>query len=223
MNSARDDEQTMTPEELSSRHPRLFHVTFPGAWDGIRQRGLLPTSRLLDVFELPTEQRDRIERARRATAIAIAHPLHGTAVINDQLPMSETALADCLDDGLEPADWLSMLNRRVFFWCDEEGLARLLGARANRTRALDVLVVDTLGLARAYARKIELCPINSGATIRKPARRGLSTFTPLLELSYAAWSQKRNTRDRIREVTVVDGVPDIERFVLEVRRVSRQG
>ena len=31
---------------------------------------------------------------------------------------------------------------------------------------------------------IEICPINSGSTIRKPARRGLKTFTPLGALPY---------------------------------------
>jgi len=41
----------MTPEELSERHPRLFHVTLPGAWEGIRERALLPTSRLLDLLK----------------------------------------------------------------------------------------------------------------------------------------------------------------------------
>lgn len=210
----------MTPEELSARHPFLFHVTLPGAWDGIRARGLLPTSRLLDIFEVAGAERERIERARRPAAVPVHHPHHGTVVINDQLPMTEAALAKCLDGGLSPADWLALLNRRVFFWCDDEGLARLLGARANRARSLDVLVIDTLPLARAYADKIELCPINSGATLRKPARRGPATFTPLLELSYEGWSRKRGRRDRILEVTVVDGVPDIARYVREVRRIE---
>ncbi|GJD94859.1 hypothetical protein OCOJLMKI_2066 [Methylobacterium iners] len=134
--------------------------------------------------------------------------------------MTEPALAKCLDDGLSPADWLALLNQRIFFWCDAEGLARLLGARANRSRAVDVLVADTLGLARAYAHRIELSPINTGATLRKPARRGPSTFTPLLELSFEDWSRKRGRRDRILEVTVIGGVPDIARYVKEVRCVS---
>jgi len=213
----------MTPEELSERHPRLLHVTLPGAWEGIRGRGLLPTSRLLDLFEITGDERERIERRRRPAAVPIRHPLHGTAVVNDQIPMTETALEKCLDDGLSPSEWLALLNRRVFFWCDEEGLARLLGARANRGRALEVLVADTLSLARAHAERIELSPINSGATLRRPACRGLATFTPLLELPYVAWSRKRGGRDRILEVTVVDGVPDIARYVVEVRRVAPPG
>ena len=169
----------MTPEDLSTRHPRLFHVTPAGAWASIIARGLLCTSQLLDLFSLHGDARTAIERARRPAAVTIHHALHGSVTINDQLPMTERALARCLDDGLTPADWLSLLNRRVFFWGDEAGLSRLLDARVNRARNLEVIVVDTLPLARAYARHIEISPINSGATMRRPARRGLSTFTPL--------------------------------------------
>ena len=161
-----------------------------------------------------------LERTCRPTAITIRHPVHGHAVLNDQSPMSERALRMCLDDELTPADWLASLNRRVFFWSDTSGLARLVCARANRSRAIDVLVIDTLALAMAHAGRIELSPINSGATIRKPARRGPSKFTPLLELSYAQWRGKRGGSDRIVEVTVLDGVPDIARYVSEIRRIE---
>lgn len=115
--------------------------------------------------------------------------------------MTETTLAGCLDGGLTPAHWLALLNRRVFFWSDVKGLARLDGARANRARA------------RAHAERIELSPINSGATIRKPARHGPATFTPLLELSYVQWRRKRARHDRIIEVTVLDYVKDIANYV----------
>ena len=213
----------MTPEDLSRRHPQLFHVTLPGAWDGIRRRGLLPTSGLLDLFEVAAGRRVLLERVRRPAAVPLHHPVHGTAVLNDQSPMTEAALGKCLDDGLAPGDWLALLNRRVFFWADEAGLDRLLHARANRARARTVLVVDTLRLAQAYAERIELSAINSGATLRKPARRGLATFTPLPALPYEAWRRKRGGLDRILEVTVLEGVPDVARFVTEVRQVPPGG
>ena len=116
-----------------------------------------------------------------------------------------------------PADWLRLLNARVFFWADTDGLARLLGARINRARPREVLGFDTLGLARAHAERMELCPINSGSTIRKPARRGLATFTPLLAMEYAQWRRQRGGRDRILEVVVRGGVPDISRYLVSVR------
>ena len=209
----------MTPEDLSARHPRLFHVTEPGAAASIRRLGLLSTSRLLDMFELPETERAALELQRRPRAVPLHHPRYGRAVLNDNLPLSERGLASCLDDGLTPTDWLRMLNDRVFFWADAEGLARLLTARVNRDRAREVLVLDTLGLARAHADQVELCAINSGATLRRPARRGLATFSPLATYSYDQWRRLRGRLDRIREVVVRGGVPDIDRYVLEVRTI----
>ncbi|MBX9700164.1 MAG: hypothetical protein K2X74_12060 [Acetobacteraceae bacterium] len=211
----------MTPEELAALHPRLFHLTTPGAWPTIAARGLLSTAALVALFELPTERRAALTGQRRPAEVPLRHPAHGLAVLNDNLPLSEAALAGCLDDGLTPADWLGMLNARVFFWADEAGLARLVGARMNRGRAREVLVFDTLPLARAHAERLELCPINSGATLRRPARRGLSTFTPLGAMSHAEWRRRRgmSAPDRILEVAVRDGVPDIARFLVERREV----
>ena len=210
----------MTPEDLSTRHPRLFHVTEPGASASIRRFGLLSTSRLLDLFDLSGNERAALELKRRPAAVPLCHPRYGQAVLNDNLPLSERGLASCLDDGLIPADWLKMLNARVFFWADADGLDRLLTARVNRDRPREVIVVDTLGLARAHADRMELCPINSGATLRRPARRGLATFSPLAAHSYDQWRRLRGRLDRIREVVVRGGVPDIDRYVLEVWTVG---
>lgn len=198
----------MTPEDLAALHPRLYHVAACDALEGIRGHGLLSTSRLLDLFGTPADQREAIERRRRPASVALQHPVHGKAVITDNIPLSETALAACLDDGLTPADWLRMLNGRVFFWPDERSLAGLLGARANAGAAKRVLVFDTLGLARRHAAAIELAAFNTGNTRRRPVRRGLATFTPLLRHGYGEWRRLRGRLDVIREVTVVGGVAD---------------
>lgn len=210
----------MTPEELAIRHPYLYHVTEPGAWKSIQQNGLLSTKRLLDLFEIDKEKRIIIETKRRPSSIVIEHPRYGKATINDNLPLNEKSLSKCLDHGLTPADWLRILNSRVFFWVNKDGLNRLLGARLNRNRVREVLVVDTLGLAKVYAHQIDLCPINSGATIRKPARRGLNTFSPLGQYSFNEWSRLRGQRDQILEVTVQDAITDIANHIIEVSLVG---
>jgi hypothetical protein len=117
---------------------------------------------------------------------------------------------------MTPSDWLRLLNTRVFFWPSEESLHRLLSARLNRHRQREVIVLDTLSLARMHAHRIELCPINSGATLRKAARRGLNTFTPMLKYSFKDWSKLRGGRDEIREVTVHDHVLDIADHMVDV-------
>lgn len=208
----------MKPSELAAYHPRLYHVTEPGAWESIRQKGLLSTSCLLDLFGVEGIPREKIEASRRPFAVRLGHLHHGHVVINDNVPLSEKALANCLDDNLAPSDWLRILNARVFFWPSLEDLNSLLSARLNRIRQRDVLVIDTLSLAKAHAERIELCPINSGATLRKAARRGLATFTPLLQCTFNDWRKLRGRHDRIREVVVQDHVIDIACHTIEVLR-----
>jgi hypothetical protein len=210
----------MSPEELAERHPHLYHVTDPEALPSIMRHGLLPASGLLSLFETAAGDRPRIECARRPVSVVLSHPIHGCATINDNLPLSVAALSACLDDKLTPRDWLRLLNRRVFFWADEEGLSRLLGARLNRDRERVVLVLDTLSVARQCFEHVELSPINSGATLRRPARRGLSTFAPMRLHSYEGWRRLRGRRDRVLEVTLLRGVTDVARHLVEVRHVT---
>ncbi len=184
------------------------------------RHGLLPTSALLTLFELSAAARRSIEGERRTASVVLAHPAHGSATITDNLPLIMPSLAACLDDRLRASDWLRMLNERVFFWPDEAGLARLLGARLNRRRDREVLVFDTLSLARRHAERIDLCAINSGATMRRAARRGLSTFVPLHRYDYETWRRLRGRRDRLCEVTVRGGVPDVADHLVEVRLVA---
>jgi len=211
----------MTAEELAALHPRLFHLTAPTAWPGILRDGLLSTAALLDRLGLPEAERLALTTRRRPREVPLPDGAGGEVVLNDNLPLQEAALARCLEDGLTPAEWLSMLNARVFFWADEAGLARLLAARMNRGRRRAVLVVDTLSLATAHATRMEICPINSGATIRRAARRGRATFTPLGAMTYTQWQRRRasHRRDRILEVVVREGVPDLENHLIERKEV----
>jgi hypothetical protein len=169
----------------------------------------LPTAALLDLFEIAGERRAAIESRKRPCRVVLEHPVHGRAVVSDNTPLTEAALASCLEGGLKPADWLKMLNERVFFWASEQGLGRLLSARANRGCSCEVLEIDTLSLARAHGPRIELSPINSGATLRRAAKRGLSTLTPLASVSYGEWRRLRGRRDTVLEVVVRGGVTDI--------------
>ena len=210
----------MTPEELAALHPRLHHVTAPGAIEGIRRHGLLSARAILDRLGIEGEERTRLLERRRPTEVRLSRPGRGTFTINDNLPLTETALERCLDDGITPAEWLRALNGRVYFWPSEQRLATLLGARTNRDRAREVIVFDTLALVGAHAERVRLSPINGGSTIRKPARRGASTYAPLLERDWDAWRRLRGRLDTIAEVAIEGAVPDAAAHVLEVRRVG---
>ncbi len=203
----------MTPDELAERVPKLYHVAKPGMSKSIRANGLLSTSKLLDLFEIPEAERDKIMYKRRPENVAIEHSIYGTALINDQKPISEVKLANCLDDDLTPSEWLALLNRRVFLWPNEARLEKFLACYPGS----EVIVLDTLSLAQCCSESVELCAFNSGSTYYLPPRRGLASFTPLLEMSYQEWSKKRGKRDKIAEVVVVGSVLDIDRHILDIR------
>jgi hypothetical protein len=209
----------MTPEELAVHHPRLYHVTEPGAWDNIQRNGLLSTTHLLTLFEIENSRRQELETQRRPSAVLLEHRNYGCAILNDQFPLSERALLHCLDDNLTPSDWIRLLNARVFFWASEEGLNRHLGARLNRQREREVIVIDTLSMAKTHSDRMELCAINSGATLRKAPRRGLNTFTSMLHHNYKDWCKLRGRHDKVREVTVHDHVLDIASHTVEILRI----
>ncbi len=206
----------MTPAELAARHPSLYHLTCTDNVPDIQAHGIHPAATLFDSFG-----QAHLATTRRAAPIRLQNVAGRRATVSDNAPLTEAALAKCLDPGLTPQDWLYQLNRRVFFWADEARLAKLVNARNNRNRAKSVLVVDTLRFAEAYRDNIELCPINSGSTIHKPTRRGLATFTPLGRLSFAEWRVLRGYRDTICEVTVCVGIPDLIDFVIEIREPWR--
>ncbi len=211
----------MTAEDLAARHPILFHLTCLSAVPSILKHGLLPTTELLTLFGASPAQRLEIEGQPRPARVELSHPVHGHAVITDNSPLRMSSLAGCLDDRLTPAEWLRMLNLRVFFWVAESGLQSLAGARLNRNVDMAILVLDTLSTARAHHAKMELCPINSGATIRRPARRGLATYSPLGRYDYASWRGLRGGRDSVKEVTLVGGLADVALHIKEIREIRR--
>lgn len=219
----------MTPEDLANRHPELYHLTAPEAVDGIRRHGLLPPLRLLDLFEADPATRALV-LAKRATSIRLAHPDKGEALVTDNAPLDDRKLASVLDDGLSPDDWRRMLAERVFLWTDEAEARRLAGARLYRGKPRVILVFGTLSLARAHAERIDISPFNTGSTLYVPARRGRGTFAPLLGTDWEAWRRRRaidvagrvrnKAPDRIKEVTVRNGVPDAARHLIGVRSPS---
>jgi hypothetical protein len=194
--------------DLLERYPRLYHMAEAGSWPSIRERGLLSTSALLDLFEVDGDRRTEIESARRPRSVTIDHPLHGTAVIRDQIPLIPTILERCLV-GMTPGEWCETLNRRVFFWTEEERLNKLLSARAYRERPHDVLTLDTESLVEAHEEAITLAHLNTGTTVFRAPERGPETFRRIADYPI------ENHR-RVVELAVDGKIDDIEAHTLRV-------
>ena len=115
----------MTEEELDeliAECPRLYHMAMRESWPSIRKHGLLPTHGLLDLFEVDEPRREELTTRRRPASVAITHPVHGEAVIRDQIPMHDRHLEGCLLGSLTVREWHERLNERVFFWLTESRL-----------------------------------------------------------------------------------------------------
>ncbi|WP_210530059.1 DUF7002 family protein [Rubellimicrobium arenae] len=206
--------------ELLDDHPVLFHMAEEGSWPQIRDRGLLSTSALLDLYGASGSARQAIEAQRRPEAVTLERPDLGRAVIRDNRPLNVARLARVLPPDLPVETWLRMLNGRVFFWLRRERLTRLLGAQLYRDKVHDVLEVEAAPLVAAHRDRIELSPINSGVTDPFPAARGWDTFRPIGDYPYADWRRKRGRRgEPVVELAVLGGVPDIARFVRRVVRM----
>jgi hypothetical protein len=66
----------MHPEDLAARHPRIYHVTEPGAWSNIKKNGLLSTFHILNLFGVDNKTREIIEEKPRSVSITLNHQLY---------------------------------------------------------------------------------------------------------------------------------------------------
>lgn len=207
----------MDSSELIETYPRLFHMAEIGSWESIERNGLLSTEALLDLFDVKGDLRNEILETRRSQSYTITHPIHGSAVIRDQLVLHAERLSACLTD-MTLGAWLRMLNSRVFFWATEERLEGLLSGKMYRERSHEVLIVDTEALVTAYADRITLCPINSGATIYNARPRGSDTFQSISDYPFEQRRKARGRKNAVAEVAVEYAVQPAREVVERVEQ-----
>lgn len=218
----------MTPSELDeviSDSPYLYHMAMKDSWASIQQHGLLPTNELLDLFEVDDEERTSLTTKRRPQCVKIVHATYGVAIVRDQIPLHDSDLLKCLTGGLTPQDWHAVLNERVFFWLTEERLERLMCAGAYRKSQHLILKVPTGQIIDDFRNSIELSPMNSGCTKPFPHPRGPETFLSIDDYPYEFWkkTRKRKAGERVVELTVIGGVPDIAKYVVQASIQSCNG
>ncbi len=215
-NSRRDEGDRMPGKRLPGR---CYHLVDAANLESIRRDGLLSASRLLRRagLHVPLCQRSDREQRRARTCLP-----DGT-ILRDQIPMPPSALAQCLVDGLVPAGWYELLNSMVFFWLDAERLHRQ--ARAARPWPQLIFEIDTWALLARYESRAFVTPFNTGNARRRPARRGRATFVSYPTWISTGWAHEsaklalplRSASHAPVELTVSDSVPDIMKYVVEIR------
>lgn len=144
------------------------------------------------------------------------------ALIRDQSPMPPAALARCLDLGLTPQDWYDLVNGKVYFWLDQDRLARHMAACARRPQVL--VTIDLAKLAARHGARAFVTPFNVGNARRRPAPRGRRSFVPLAAWLETRWktealpgSAARAPSHAPAELAIDGAVADIMDLVLETR------
>jgi hypothetical protein len=205
--------------DLVNYFPRLWHMAEDGSFDSIMKNGLLSTSALLDLYGVTGQRRTALESERRPESVIISKAGLPNATVRDQKPMTESALKKCLAKDVEPKQWFEILNDRAFFWLSRDRLRGLLGARAYRGRPQTVLTVDTASLLEAHRDRIELSPLNSGATIYNPQPRGRDTFLPVERYPFDERRKTRPIDKSVVELVVRNGVPDISDHLVAAHHI----
>jgi hypothetical protein len=102
-------------EEVIADCLTLFHMAERGSWDSIRERGLLSTSALLDLYGVTGAERQAIESMRRPSSVPLNASGLPNAVVRDQIPMTDARLRQCLPAHITLTDWYKILNTKAFF------------------------------------------------------------------------------------------------------------
>lgn len=204
----------METDDLIKKHPKLYHMSDVDSWPTIRKFGLLSTSSLLDIFEIPRNERTIVEREYRPQNIELKKTGIGRAIIRDQKPLPEIKLKAVLED-MKTDEYYNLLNGKVFFWVTEERLKSLLKAKAYKKYDHIVLTIDTKKLLKKYSDDIRLTSINSGAAPYMKGKRGSFTFQSIDE-----FPNENSKSKKVAELAVNKGIPDITKYLDKVQTWS---
>ena len=199
---------------------RVYHIAEADNWPSIERDGLLSARALFERAGTRPEDSAAVEKHRPVRAV-----LSDGTVIRDQSPMPPSALKPCLR-GLTPTQWYRLLNGKVFFWFDEERVARHLHACRRTTQI--VMTIDAEALLARHAARASVAPFNTGNARRKPAVRGRATFVPWTTWQTSGWltesdglgTSLRSKSHRPAELTVDHAVADILDFIVARRKVA---
>jgi hypothetical protein len=209
----------MDADSFIAMHPRIFHAASATAWPSIQEHGLLSSARLLELFGVERDERQRLLTQKRNESVLLKAPGRDPAFLRDQKPLK--FIEEKIEAGSSVERFLLAINSRVFFWPTRERLERLRSAKEYRDEPQVVLHIDTRALLSRYEHDIRLCRFNSGAVTQKnhPVR-GHDSWVSIGRYPYDDYRKKYGTDGALAEVTVLDAVPDVLDFTVMIEHVN---
>ena len=207
---------------MQCRMPQIvYHLAEASNWPFIENEGLLSASSILRKSCLSPREVEDIEGSRRSQQLVTPEG----RTLRDQKPLPESALQKCLVD-CDPPDWYRLLNSKVFFWVDLDRLNRVRKVVSAVPQV--VMIVDASALLAEYGSNAAVTPFNVGNAMRKASRRSISTLVPYPTWQLSGWDsesaavggKRRSRTHKPAELVIDDAVPDIMRYVLEVRKLA---
>jgi hypothetical protein len=192
--------QSMTPEQFLNRCKLVCHVGPAGVWEQIARHGFRTAEQLILEADLSDEERQVLLSTPRRESVRLQ--VRGEEVIlRDQGPLfARKDLRTILDSGIDVSDWIHLLNQRVYFFCDQAPLQKLLDKYVESDGAQDVIWLSPLKVLEAEGIRLELSDQNTGAIARRGGpQKTTDTFVPLF----------RFPDRRPAEVTMLDGLDDL--------------
>jgi len=195
----------MELDALVARYPRLWHVTFPGGWDGIHRDSLLSAAALLAAAGRPDEA-----AALRPEVVELTTP-DGGAVLRDQKP-NRNDPAPYLD-GITVEEWWTLLNSRSYFFVDRDECDKFVANYLERDVAQEVITLRSRPVLAAAAGDVQVATVSASVFPRATGPvRGPATFQPLDKFSGVV--------TKIKEVTVTTPVTIPDSSVVSVVRME---
>ena len=190
----------MTPDQFLDRCRSLRHVGPAGAWDHISTQGFRTAEQLILAADLDEVTREQLLTEPRREHVRLT--IDGNQVtLRDQGPLfARKDWSSILGDGLTIADWVRMLNRRVYLFASTEPMKKMIDKYVALDGAQDVITLSPIRVLEAARGRIEMASRNSGAVAREsgPQKRR-SSFVSM-------WESPDRTPT---EVTIVDGLEDL--------------
>lgn len=182
--------------------PVLWHCTAIGQWGVIARHGLQTAAQLIEAADLSDEERRALRTEPRQESVTLRLPDGRNSTIRDQVPLGNRERLTRALDGPTVEEWLALLDRRVY-WFSRPGPMSVLRDKYVAAGGQDVIAVATRTLIDRLGNRVEVSARNAGAIgrISEPYKR-LDDFRPV-----AAFE---GSPSRVREVTVVGGIDEVE-------------